>query len=91
MTLEQIHEAVHKSIRVVAPAIRDVNANTALTGPDGSLDSIGFLTFLITLEDELGGRINLAGILQEGVGQDEGPFKTIGSLAALIDTRLNGR
>ena len=92
MTADHIHAAIFKSIRTVAPSMRDLGPDTALTGHDASLDSIGFLTFLITLEGELDGRIDLAAFLQDGVSEDEeGPFRTVASLAALIDERLNER
>ena len=92
MTSEQIYAAIFKSIRTVAPAMRDLGPGSALTGPGSSLDSIGFLTFLITLEGELGGRIDLAAVLQDGVTQDhDGPFGTVASLAAFIERRLNER
>ena len=91
MTSDQIQAAIFKSIRTVAPTMRDLGPGSALTGQDSSLDSIGFLTFLITLEGELDGRIDLAAILQEGVAPDDGPFRTVASLAAFIDERLNSR
>lgn len=92
MTSDQIYAAILKSIRTVAPAMRDLGPDSALTGHDSSLDSIGFLTFLITLEGELDGQIDLAAVLQGGVTHDEGgPFGTVASLAAFIDERLNHR
>ena len=92
MTSDQIYAAIFKSIRTVAPSLRDLGPGTALTGRDASLDSIGFLTFLITVEGELDGRIDLAAFLQDGIAEDgEGPFRTVASLAALIAERLNVR
>ena len=90
VTVDQIHAAIVRSIQTVDPAIRDPGPATALTGEDASLDSIGFLTFLITLEGELGGRVDLAASLQDGALEaEENPFRTVATLTAFIAERLN--
>ena len=92
MTSDHIHAAIIKSIQAVAPSMRELGPGTALSGPDASLDSVGFLTFLIALEGELDGRIDLAALLEDdGAVSEDGPFRTVASLAELIDQRLNER
>jgi hypothetical protein len=90
VTSDQIQAAIIKSIRTVAPSTSDLGPQTALAGQQASLDSVGFLTFLVTLEGELGNRIDLAALLQNtGSTGEDGLFGTIGSLTAFIAQRLN--
>ena len=89
MTSDQIHAAIIKSILTVAPSMRELGPATALSGEDASLDSVGFLTFLVTLEGELNGRIDLTALLEDASVGEDGPFRTVATLAEVIDQKLN--
>jgi hypothetical protein len=57
--------------------------NTPLTGKEAVIDSVGFVTLLITVEQGLNGVVDLAADFMEhgSVGEETNPFRTLGSLA----------
>ncbi len=61
----------------------DLNADTALFGKGGLLDSLGLVTLVVaveeTIEDQYSVSISLAD--QRAVSQRHSPFRSIGSLA----------
>ena len=63
------------------------STKTVLFGKDGKLDSIGLVTLLViieqNIEDEFGVNITLAD--ERAMSQKHSPFKTIGTLADYID------
>jgi len=80
------------TLRSVRPDLGVPDAGTRLTGSEAVLDSVGFVTLLIALEQNLGNSLDLAASFLE-VGGSEGesnPFHTVGSLADHIH-RLSSR
>lgn len=78
--------AVVESVLAVAPDARDVGSDTCLVGSQAILDSIGFVTLLVALEQRLGNGIDLstAFLSQDAVDEASNPFRTVGSLAVYI-------
>lgn len=58
--------------------------DTVLVGEGGNLDSLGLITFLVSLEDAVQSRLGLAPALvdEERMADPSGPYRTLGSLAA---------
>jgi acyl carrier protein len=59
-------------------------------GAGAPVDSIGFVTLLVTLEADLGNRIDLSEAFQQygSAPEAESPFRTVTTLTALIQQRL---
>ena len=85
--------AVVDSVRVVSPDAATVDVNTHLVGPEAVLDSVGFVTLLITLEERLGNVVDLsASFLEQSELVESGdPFSTVGTLADHIEGLLAKR
>jgi hypothetical protein len=78
----EILEAIIRSVVAVAPDVRHVDATTQLLGPNAILDSVGFITLLIAIEQNLNGSVDLSSSLmaEDAVPEAENPFLTVGSL-----------
>ena len=67
------------------------STKTVLFGKDGKLDSLGLVTLLViieqNIEDELDVSITIAD--ERAMSQKRSPFRTIGTLADYIDMLLN--
>jgi hypothetical protein len=74
----------------IAPQTESVDAHTSLLGAQAVLDSTGFVTLLISLEQNLGGAVDLAASFMEvgDVEEASNPFQTVGSLANHINALL---
>ena len=74
----------------VAPQARTVAETTCLMGNDAILDSVGFVTFLVALEQKLGNEIDLSSafISQGTVEESQSPFRPCCFLAAHIELLL---
>lgn len=86
---EKIRGAVHRTIEAVndllpADQILEMDDNMVLLGRDSRLDSMGFVNFLVALEEELerelGRNVNMADLLNL-----QGNGHSISRLADLID------
>ena len=68
----------------------DQSTKTVLFGKDGKLDSIGFVSLLVTIEqcieDEFDVSITIAD--ERAMSQKQSPFRTIGTLADYIKILL---
>ena len=69
----------------------DENLNTALLGAEGILDSMGLVSLIVAVEqdveDEFGKEITIADA--KAMSQKNSPFRTIGSLVDYIENLLN--
>ena len=83
----QILKAVIDSVTAVAPDVSAIGADTHLLGAEAIVDSVGFITLLVELEQRLGNGVDLSTSLleQEGVAEADDPFLTIGSLTDHIE------
>jgi acyl carrier protein len=92
-TRNEIVKTVIDSVGVVMPDLVSVNADTHLVGPDAVLDSVGFVTLLIALEENLADAVDLSASFLElnDIGEAGDPFSTVGSLADHIIGLLSKR
>ena len=69
----------------------DENLKTALLGAEGILDSMGLVSLIVAVEqdveDEFGKEITIADA--KAMSQKNSPFRTIGSLVDYIENLLN--
>lgn len=93
-----------KALQAVYRAIERVNRqrssdrqlardpSTRLTGPGGQLDSLGLVTFVVALEQEVEEAFGESITLTDDrlLSDDDGVFATVASLAAYIE-RASGR
>jgi acyl carrier protein len=86
----EILKIVIDSLQVVSPEAGAVNADTHLLGANAALDSVGFITLLVTLEQNLPGAVDLSTAFMEldGVEETRHPFSTVGSLTDHIGQLL---
>jgi hypothetical protein len=89
-TPERILSVVIDTLAAVSPDVGQVGADTHLMGSQAVLDSVGFVTFLVSLEQNLGGSVDLASafIEQGNVDDTDHPFRTAGSVAEHIHRQL---
>ena len=69
----------------------EVNENTPIFGEGSSLDSLGLVTLLVSIEqkieDEMGVNITIAD--EKAMSLKNSPFRTIGTLKQFLLDRLN--
>jgi len=89
----EIVRAVIDLVGVVSPDVGAVNAETHLLGPNAVLDSAGFVTLLVALEENLENTVDLSTSFldQNDVEEAEHPFSTVGLLADHIIGLLSNR
>lgn len=87
---EEIRGVVASTLASVTPDLGRVDADTCLVGDKAVLDSLGFVTFLVCLEQNFGQGIDLSSsFLELGAAESaDNPFLTVGSLASLIQRSL---
>jgi len=85
-TPDAIAAAITTALATIAPAAKLNGRDTRLLGAGAVIDSIGFVSLLVSLEQMLPGQIDLAtSYMDQTEGEDgENPFSTIGSLASYI-------
>ena len=92
---ERILKAIYASIDEVnssAPEEEQLSKteDTILFGPDGKLDSLGLVTFIVTVEskveEEFGEQITLAN--ETALSQEDSPFATVSVLADYVEQLL---
>jgi len=91
MDPEHAARLIHAAIDVVnqqLPAARRLNKSpdTVIVGPSGSLDSLGIVNFVITLEEKTSEAIGRPVQLLDETALIEanGPFRTIGTLTTYL-------
>ena len=64
--------------------------NTVLLGKDGKLDSLGLVTLLVTIEQNIEDEFDVSITItdEKAMSQKRSPFRTIGTLADYIDMLL---
>jgi D-alanine--poly(phosphoribitol) ligase subunit 2 len=79
---EQVFHVIVSSMRSVTPGVEKIDERTALMGAGAVLDSVGFVTLLIAIEQNLSGAVDLSTSFLDQDGTPEGPhpFRTVGSL-----------
>jgi acyl carrier protein len=87
---DQIKAVVYRSIDRVNELLLDENAlnkddATILLGENSTLDSMGFINFIVALEEELAQVVSLDRNLLERLRPDSGEAKRWSTVAELID------
>ena len=92
-TRNEIIRAVVDTIGVVNPDVGTVDADTRLLGPNAVLDSAGFVTLLVALEENLESAVDLSAsfLEQDDVDAPGHPFSKVGVLADHIVRLLSNR
>jgi acyl carrier protein len=88
-------------VELIYKAIEEVNSQeddpskvivksleTVLIGPDGSLDSLGLVNFIVALEGIISDEINtdIALVDERAMMLENSPFRTVNSLAEYVNT-----
>src|SRR5262245_55573119 len=84
---------VVRTLTTVSPNLSAAGAETPLMGSQAVLDSVGFVTFLVSLEQNLDNTVDLVSAFtaQGEVTEPDHPFGTVGSLVAYIDRQRAAR
>jgi hypothetical protein len=93
MQREQALQLVYDAIDIVnrqLPAARRLakSRETIIIGPSGSLDSLGIVNFVITLEERAGAVLSKPVELLDGTAliDEHSPFQTVDTLARFLET-----
>jgi len=80
---DHVLSVVVDTLTTVAPNLSGPGAETPLMGGQAVLDSVGFVTFLVTLEQNLDSAVDLVASFSEqgDVADQDHPYRTVGSLA----------
>ncbi len=85
MKIDEIISVITTSIQAISPETDNLSTSSILLGSHGVVDSVGFVTLLVTLEEKIGGELDLASVFMEEVDESQSnPFETIASLANYI-------
>jgi len=87
----QIMEVIAATLREVDPNLGGIPADAVLFGPNAVVDSVGFVNFLVNLEQALDQRVDLASVFMEQSEVDpaDSPFRSVASLADWITDTLD--
>ncbi len=82
-TRAEIISIIRDALALVCPHADRVDPDTCLLGSGAILDSVAFVTLLVSLEQSLGNRVDLsASFMEQGnVDDKQNCFRTVGSLA----------
>jgi hypothetical protein len=83
---------VIEAIGEVAPHVVNPAQDTCLLGDNAVLDSVGFITLLVAVEQRLDGRVDLStAFLELGeTAADANPFRTVATLARHLEAMAGG-
>ena len=86
LTPDAVEAAITTALATIAPDAKLNGRDTRLLGAGAIIDSIGFVSLLVSLEQRLPGQIDLATSYMDQTERedDENPFSTVGSLASYI-------
>ena len=97
MNREQALHLVYDAIDAVnpqLPAARRLikSPDTIIVGPSGSLDSLGLVNFVITLEERAGEVVGTPVQLLDDTAllEDDGPFRSVDTLSRFLETLTAG-
>jgi acyl carrier protein len=85
-----IVHVVVDTLTLVVPTITVADADTSLMGSEAVVDSVGFVTLLVSLEQNLAGKVDLVSSFSAlgDVAEKDHPFRTVNSLASHIQSLL---
>jgi len=81
-----VYAAIAELNRQLPPEQRIAQSpEAAFVGPGSTLDSLSIITVLASIEQSAGERgVGVSLLDHSGLGQESGPFRTLGSLAGLL-------
>ena len=90
---DKVVKIIHESVLEVTDQfknIQELNDNTELFGKSGVLDSLGLVTLLVTIEQEVEDGFDKSITLadEKAMSQKNSPFKTVGTLTTYVQTLL---
>lgn len=89
MTTDEIKGVIIGAINSISPDLENLSDHSVLLGSHGVVDSVGFVSLLVTLEEQLNGGIDLASVfMDEGSHSGSNPFETIETLTNYIHSEL---
>jgi len=82
LSKDEILVVLEDTFASIQPDVANVNLDTQLLGNEADIDSVGFVSLLVTLEQRLPVQVDLATSFMETQDGDDSvnPFKSIGSL-----------
>ena len=88
LTPDAVRAIVVTALAQVVPGVA-VGDETTLVGDSAVIDSVGFVTLLVEVEQGLNGRVDLAtSFLQHGSTIEDSPFRTVATLVRHIQDAL---
>jgi hypothetical protein len=79
---------VLSTLASVNPTLASADADTPLLGGMAAVDSVGFVTLLVSLEQNLSDDSLVTAFMElGGVAEEDHPFRTVGTLADHIHRR----
>jgi hypothetical protein len=86
---DEILKVVVNTLATINPTLAAASADTPLLGGTAVVDSVGFVTLLVTLEQNLGDGELVSSFMEQGSGAEhDHPFGTVASLSDHIHRRL---
>jgi len=87
----QVIEIIIATLKEVDPNLGEIAEDAVLSGVNAVVDSIGFVNFLVSLEQALDQRVDLASVFieQSEVNPADSPFRTVASLTDWIAGMLD--
>lgn len=79
------------TLKQIDPSLEQVSEATCLLGRDAVIDSVGFVNFLVSLEQAFNQGVELSTlfIAHSESSEEDTPFRRVGSLADLISRSLD--
>jgi len=93
LTRDQVESVVVQTLASIRPELSPVSGATPLIGEQAVVDSVGFITLLVAIEQGLGSVVDLSASFMEqnAVDDSQHPFRTIESLTDHICGMLSGQ
>lgn len=87
---QELIDLIISTIQEQVPSAK-ADANTPLIGTGRIVDSIGLVTLLVAIEDNLAGQFGKPVSLMDdrAMSQSKSPFRTVGTLASYLLTVVN--
>lgn len=81
--IEEVNSQENDPSKVIAKSLE-----TVLVGPDGSLDSLGLVNFIVALEGIISDEINtdITLVDERAMMLENSPFRTVNSLAEYVES-----
>jgi hypothetical protein len=91
LTRDRIESVIVDTLASIRPELPRPASSTTLIGEQAVVDSVGFITLLVAIEQNLDGAVDLSASFMEQSASDDAqnPFRTLGSLTDHICLMLS--